>query len=246
MQLVKENTAKRTNILIYGPAGSGKSYSIATLPGRVLVLQTEPGFVSSLEDPSFKRRVDDGECVVLLIESWQDLEPLKLGLHQFLTKAGLTNSFDAVVLDSVSWAAELAKEAVLRQYPTKTGLPELQQWQLITENVRQVVRSLLRFEGITVIIAQADARDVETPTGAQSMWVPGMPGRYATRIAHDIDVVLFSRRALDGTFVVETAASGARIAKVRGKELQKVLPLDLTQIIKEVTNDGTGTGKEGS
>lgn len=237
MKVLTENSINR-NILVYGPAGSGKSYALHTIRKPVLIIQTEPGYVSALDVPEFKERVRQGDAVVALVESWDDLQYLRFGVDEFCKAHKLdTGNFKAVALDSITWASELAKDDIMKKYPTKTGLPEIQQWQVITEHVKQIVRALLRFKGLAVVIAQADARDVEEPGGTATLWVPGMPGRYATRIAHDFDWVVFTRRTLSGQFIAETAGGPNRIAKVRGREVPPSLPLDFAEIEKVLAGE---------
>ena len=236
MKQLTSNEKVPPNILLYGPAGTGKSYSVTTYSGPVLLLQTEPGLVSALANESFRQRVESGQSHVFQIESWGDIDPMRTSLTDWLKAAGLGNWMpELVVLDSVTWAAELAKEEILRRMPSKSGVPELHHWMLITEWVRQLVRGVVRCKAASLIIAQADIRDIEEPGSSQQAWLPGMPGRYATKITHDVDFVVFARRDTSGKFVVDTQASASKLGKTRALELPRTMELNLDELVKALS-----------
>lgn len=236
MKIIKNNEKIKPNFLIYGPAGCGKSYSISTFTGGPIhILQTEPGRISALDNNQFYAGVQSGLHSVIKIEKAEDLEQIRRGgqnAYQAFCKSMGLEMPAMIALDSISWYNTLVLDSVLRQFPTPRGVPEISHWLMVTEQTRQLIHQLLAADAILCIIAQADIRDMEEPGITTSMWLPGVVGKYATKIAHAVDAVFFAKPSnTTGEVFLHGTGKATFLAKTRGFQCEKPIQLNLDSIV---------------
>lgn len=236
MRTVTSNAARKPSFLVYGPAGSGKSYAATTFSGGPIhLLQTEPGRISALDHPGFRQAVENGTHKVFVVEKAQDLEIIRRGGYEAFCRQQGVDIPAMVVLDSISWYNTMVMEQVLQQYPPRNaaGIPEMQHWLIVTEQTKQLVNQLVCADTITYIIAQAEVREFDEPTGKINMWAPGLAGKYASQIAHTLDMVFFARPSQQGKHQLFCHPSGAFVAKTRGVTItERTIPFDIDGIVQ--------------
>lgn len=238
MQLVYSNQNIKPNFLVYGPAGSRKSYSVTTYTrGPVHILQTEPGRISALDNPQFYAKVQEGYHAVIYMNSNSDFDIIRKGGREAYAAFCERNKLkfpSMIVLDSISWYNTLIIDDVLRKFPPRNGLgiPEINHWMMVSEQTRQLISQLVQTDAIIYIIAQADIREIEEPGIKTTLWIPGIVGKYATQIAHATDMVFFAKPGANGEVLLHCTYTGGHLGKTRGINVKdKTLPFNIDHII---------------
>lgn len=234
------------NVLVYGKAGTGKSYAPVTFPGKILLLQTEPGVCSAMEDKDFRRR-----ATVCRLDEWEDLKELRFGLDPWITWWNRLakkddamdeieeNNFDLLVLDSITWVTQICLEYGLSKYPpsNKYGTPEIAHYMMARERVRQIMSGILPEPIPTYITAQAEVKDLGEPVGTISMFLPSAVGKDRMALAYNVDYVFWSMTKSkkggdkgEREFVLETQDTGIHLGKTRGIHIPRTIPFDLGEV----------------
>ena len=115
--LVRKQGAK---LLVYGQAGSGKTFATQSMPGKVLVISAEAGLLSIKDAPNVS---------AIEVETYDDLREV----YNSLKKGEL--QFDSVCLDSVSEISEIL--LVHEKARNKDG-------RMAYQNVKEAVTNIMR------------------------------------------------------------------------------------------------------
>lgn len=228
MRIIQSDTQSPLIAVAYGLAGTGKSRAIGTWPGKALILQTEPGRISAFEVPGAKERI-----TVIKAETWDDINDLRRGLPAWLQRHKLEDNFDLFCIDSLSVLAELCKAQVVKDFPPKAnkeGIPELQQWMMIVERMRQVIVAAINCNKAVWLICQAVVKEMGPESNPVSLWLPRLPGELRTALSYMVDLFFWTR--VNGEkFEAVTQDTATSLGKHRG-DIPRVLPLDLVTINK--------------
>lgn len=231
MKIIQSDTPSPFVAVCYGPPGSGKSRAIGTWPSKALILQTEPGRISAFEIPGADKHIS-----VVKAESWDDVTDIRRGLGAWLTRHKIVDDFDLIAVDSLTVLADLCKASVVREYPPKSvasireGIPELQQWMMIVERMRQVMTALINSGKACWLICQAVVKEMGPESNPQSLWLPRLPGELRTALPYMVDLFFWAQVSV-GKYEVVTQGSALAMGKTRGiADVPRVLPLDLAKI----------------
>ncbi len=238
---VTSNAETPMMLLLYGLPGSGKSYSVATYTkGSILLVQTEPGFISALKDPTFKAAVAAGTHTIYSATSWADVDAWRFngGFEKWIAQNKLPMP-SLIVVDSMTWLMEFAKEEVMKAYPSTSDkrrpedrIPERMHYMMLQELVKQILVQFRKLPCDKILIAQAEVKELQEPGSTVTIWFPSISGKYTTRTGHDVDAVLFTKRDGKGQFIAETRTTSTHLGKVRGLEVGSEIPLNLDRIVE--------------
>lgn len=212
--------SRGTKILSYGDAGTGKTFMISTLPGKVLIASAEAGLLSLSafgEDPRFS---------VVEINSIAGLREV----YSHIRKPG--HGYDWVVLDSISEIAETC----LTEEKAKTKDPR-QAYGAIQDEVGSILRAFRDLE-INVYFSAKQAREKDEATSRISYGI-AMPGsKLGPSIPYLFDEVfrLVVNKEEDGTESrwLLTRNDGRSVAKDRSGMLDPYEPADLGAIAAKI------------
>lgn len=228
MKVVTDQSGTMPNILVYGPAGTGKSMAPVTFSGKTLLLQFEPGLIAALSDQVAKSRI-----TAVRIESWKDISSLRKGVEPWLAENKLDPEFDLLMLDSATELQEMALRAILQEFPSKQkdGLPEQQHYGMLRERMRQVLYAASHSRYGLYVTCQALLQDVGPKDNATTIWLASLIGKLKSEIKHMFDWQFFSRK-MNGKFELITEETADSFGKSRGVTLPRVVPFNLDSLLE--------------
>lgn len=209
------------NILCYGTAGSGKTSLIKTLP-KPITASAEGGLLS----------IADANLPYAEIKTIADLQQF----YMWLTSSGEADSYQSVVLDSVSEIAEI----VLSTEKAKSKDPR-QAYGEMQDVVTKLIRSFRDLPNKHVyFIAKVEK---STDEMGRILYAPSMPGnKLAQSIPYLFDEVLALRAEKDAEGKTQRGllcdTDGLWQAKDRSGKLDKWEPADLGHIINKIGAKG--------
>jgi len=251
MKQIKTNKFSKVNILVMGPPGSGKSFAATTVPGKILVLKTEPGIFTGFHDPEFQSR-----STVLEIDTARDLEGLERGLVYYLDLLNKRNKkseeweeipttgWDLVVLDSVTWAQELLMKAAMEVNSSSDGLPTKRTFGVVGKSLFQIVQALLKSPFNTYLTVQTSLRAMDPGNDNSPMkYMPSLVGYMRDRIMYDVDLVCwaegkYSRKEGRTTYTITDQPRSEVAVKTRYQTPIGEMEFDLGRVLELVRKGG--------
>jgi hypothetical protein len=231
-EVIRPSTPK---VLIYGGSGTGKTTSIASLPGRVVILSAESGLLPLApiaSDPRFD---------VAEIATMDDVRAAYKAIKQ-------SRSWDWVVVDSLSEIAEVVLSH-LEQRKGASGeeMHGKSNYNDLFKQTVQIVRSFrdLQDVGVVVLCKEQVLTDKE---GSVIGLSPSMPGKkLGPALPYLFDEVFRSHvltKTVDGVrhyeFVLQTRRTARIEAKDRSGALDDVEPFDLGALVEKITAAARG------
>ena len=156
-------------MLVYGPAGVGKTVLAATLPNPI-ILSAEAGLLS----------IRHTNIPVIKIETMADL----LEAYEFIKNSEHAKGFASVALDSISEIAEV----VLGNAKASAKDPR-QAYGTMNEQITSLIRAFRDLPGKHVYFSAKQDREKDETSGLM-LYGPSMPGKQLTQgVAHFFDEV---------------------------------------------------------
>ena len=203
------------NLLLYGPAGSGKTTAALTAPGPTLVLNLE-----GRNALAFARKHAAGMKVdsITLASDEDPREALREVVR--LAREG---SYGTVVVDTLGkYRDQLARSIGGDQ-------PSLPQWGQIGKSIMDAVRTLRDLDVCVVLICHEEIKDSDD---GDRIIRPLIGGRTTEDVCAEVDVIAYCRAVTDedGTrYVGQLVEARGRRAKDRSGGLGVARDLDLTE-----------------
>jgi phage nucleotide-binding protein len=223
LEILKSNELKQEGIAmaIYAPSGSGKTFSLGTLPeGLTLVCDFEGGTTS----------ISDKAHDIIRIKSLSEL----IELYEALKSGKLRYRF--VALDSIS---ELEKAVQFSRKHTKgKQFMSLREFGETAEIMREYIRKFrdLKYQGITVIFTALEMLvDIVTETDARTKRVPLVSKKFYEELCGLMDLVarlVIHQESSERALLFE--GNENFLAKTRIKGVNRVEPADLTKLFRKV------------
>lgn len=205
------------SILIYGPSGVGKT-SLFYDAKDTLILDVEHGTSVLGKEAYHLQRDYESEVTVLQLKSWEDLQ----GVFVALKNGEL--SFTNIVLDSITDIRDLCKDHVLetqRRNRVSEETPSQQDWQVITERMRKMVRNFRNLSSNVIYVAREyDSKDEET--GAERV-KPAVGGKFENDFPGLMNIVAYYNVNSDGDRILCFDLRGKYYAKDRTNQFPKTL-----------------------
>lgn len=217
----RESTSDRDNnfvsVLIYGDAGSGKTYSVRTLPEEGTVILMADRGAACLSDCDYE---------MYRAQSWGDCIKIK---EELIRNQGERKT---VVIDHLSFIADfLAEDILTNERPAlmkkKTGgqtksvvgvydeVFTQQDWGLYKVKLKEYVSSFVKgFKGNVVFLCGAYQRGENQDGTGRKLPFPNIQGRFAYEIGSFFDIVLYQHAP---GYIVAPGLKG--MEKFEGKEL---------------------------
>ena len=215
MEVTYTNHAAQSgvNILLYGPAGSGKTYALRTIP-KLMIISAEGGMLS----------LADREIPVLEVRTQEDVE-------QALAAAHAWTDYDTVAIDSISEVSDVVLASQMELY--KDGRQAYGQMQDYMRGLLRKFRDLPKNVVMTAKTGESKAWDGSTTYG------PLAAGqKMTTEMPYLPDEVLCLRlmRQEDGTVQrwIQTYPDGFFTCKDRSGRLDPYEAPDLGAIINKI------------
>lgn len=183
-------------LLIYGPAGAGKSALMYTLGARIKVFDFDRGWNTALklQDEHTKRRqevelagpVIDGQPMGYVDanpkspKAWFAFKTDLIALAGSIQSSGGKSPYQAYGFDSLTTMFECALRFIMGNGGDSFGAPQIQHWGLAFTEVLNMMSIIRTLPGVVVLIAH-EQRDVikRTPTDkdGQQIIEIGIPGK---------------------------------------------------------------------
>jgi len=210
-QLARSNGVK---ILVYGYAGSGKTWLIKTLP-RPIIISAESGLLT----------LENEDIPVLEVKSMQDLN------EAYMWCVSHMDEFSSIAIDSLSEIAEVILAA-----EKKTAKDPRQAYGALADQMSEMVKSFRDIPKHLYFSAKADR---STDLDGKMMYSPGAPGtKVGQMLPYLFDEVLALRteKTDDGVMrALQTQSDGAWQAKDRSGKLEPWEGPDMGAIIRKIT-----------
>lgn len=212
------NTAKdHKTLLIYGPAGAGKTSATRTLPNP-FILSAEGGLLS----------IRDADLPYVEIASMADLHEA----YAWLVGSDEAKAYQSVALDSISEIAEV----VLNAEKKATKDPR-QAYGAMQEQMADLIRAFRDLPGKHVYMSAKLEKQADEQ--GRLLYSPSMPGnKTGQSLPYFFDEVLALRVEKDPDGAVQRAlqcdGDGLWQAKDRSGKLDAWEPADLGHIIRKV------------
>lgn len=212
------------NFILYGSSGSGKTYSISTLPPKTLILSAEKG-LRTLVDISPDIDVADVNTV-------EDLREI----HEFLET---TDAYDVVVIDSLSEVGEMA----LLEAKEKTRDGRLS-YGMMAETIAGLIKAYNDLPQTVIFIAQEERVAQEGLNQVDHLYAPSIPGKsFMSKIPFKFDYVFCLRTKFDDEGLTvrafQTGPDGVYLAKARTQRLDQMEEADWASIFNKLATAPT-------
>lgn len=221
-------SANGVKILVYGPAGIGKTSLISTMPDPV-VISIEKGLLSLNPVNQVRMFGKANNIPVIEISTYADFQEA----YRFVSESEHAKGLNPC-LDSLSDIAEvvLAAQKVLNKDPRKA-------YGELADKMGELIRKFRDLPGRHVYMTAKQDREKDEAAGMM-LYGPSMPGQLLTRgIAHYFDEVFalgVSPKAADGSSYrfLRTCADLQFQAKDRSGALDEIEKPDLGHIISKI------------
>ena len=238
-------SASNIKFMVYGPTGSGKTYSLRTLPERMrpaLLIDCDRGSRALWTDESL------GTAVQFDIEDPESGRPLMYEqtaeflqtFHRDPEAAGLKTDFKTVVVDSYTVMHQAIMAYVLwKSYKGTSGKgaerrnttdepPTLPEYGIITHLAQQFVQALIQLDRNLIVICHEATQIVDEVTG-RSRGGPALPPKLAQSMPRYFDEILYSATEGKGDnrrYIWTTRTTGLFEARSRHPDLAAEIPQD--------------------
>lgn len=214
------STDQGVKMLVYAPAGHGKTVLGSTMPG-VLILSAEAGLLS----------IRGKDIPVIVIKTYQDL----LDAYTWITTSPHAASIQSVVLDSVSEIAE-----IVLSFNKAMVTDKRQAYGTMNDQITELIRNWRDLPKKHVLFIAKQEREKDERTGFL-LYGPGMPGKQLTQgIDHFFDEVFYLGigELADKTQYrfLRTRPNNEYRAKDRSGVLDEFEKPDLTHIINKIVS----------
>ena len=204
-------------LLVYGPAGAGKTTLIPTLP-NVVVLSAEGGLLS----------IQDAELPYIEITTMAELQEA----YKWLNESAEAAQFESVAIDSISEIAE-----VCLNYEKKVNKDPRAAYGAMQEQMADIIR-VFRDLPAKHVYMSAKLEKTQDEMG-RILYAPSMPGnKTGQSLPYFFDEVLALRveRDADGNSqrALMCDSDGLWLAKDRSGKLESWEAPDLTVIINKI------------
>lgn len=217
MKLSEALKKSGVSAIIYGEAGSGKTYFAGTLPGKTLIIAVESNGIKTLKNSKNAENIE----IEYLPEQDDTIEENSENLNNFFSDLMIKDlKFDNIVLDS---ATELSNRILIqRSDPNKNGgSPTMKTYaevQFAMKRYMRILRDLAEIRGKNVIVTALEAELVlaqynDTQT---SKTHPALSGKkLAPEIEGLFDVVGHLEKLTDGRRFIRLEGTETFVAKDR-------------------------------
>jgi hypothetical protein len=214
-----EKLPSTVNILLYGPAGAGKSTAAASAPGPVMFI--------NLEGPNAlhyaRKTAREAETEVLEVRVDWGEDPRAYFRESFV--AAKERGVNTIVIDTLG----KLRDGIAFNIGGES--PSLPQWGQVGKAMTTILRELRDSDMNTVLICHERVLDSDT---GDRIVEPLVGGKTTTEAMAEVDVIAYCGAVRDenGTrYLAQLVESKGRRAKDRSGALGDVVELNLTDLI---------------
>ena len=214
-----EKLPSTVNILLYGPAGAGKSTAAASAPGPVMFI--------NLEGPNAlhyaRKTAREAETEVLEVRVDWGEDPRAYFRESFV--AAKERGVNTIVIDTLG----KLRDGIAFNIGGES--PSLPQWGQVGKAMTTILRELRDSDMNTVLICHERVLDSDT---GDRIVEPLVGGKTTTEAMAEVDVIAYCGAVRDenGTrYLAQLVESKGRRAKDRSGALGDVVELNLTDVI---------------
>ena len=214
-----EKLPSTVNILLYGPAGAGKSTAAASAPGPVMFI--------NLEGPNAlhyaRKTAREAETEVLEVRVDWGEDPRAYFRESFV--AAKERGVNTIVIDTLG----KLRDGIAFNIGGES--PSLPQWGQVGKAMTTILRELRDSDMNTVLICHERVLDSDT---GDRIVEPLVGGKTTTEAMAEVDVIAYCGAVRDenGTrYLAQLIESKGRRAKDRSGALGDVVELNLTDVI---------------
>ena len=214
-----EKMPATVNVLLYGPAGAGKSTAAASAPGPVMFINLEGP--NALHFARKTARAADTEILEVRVDWGED--PRAYFREAFA--AAKERGVNTIVIDTLGKLRDGIAFSIGGESPS------LPQWGQVGKAMTTILRELRDSDMNTVLICHERVLDSDT---GDRIVEPLVGGKTTTEAMAEVDVIAYCGAVRDenGTrYLAQLVESKGRRAKDRSGALGDVVELDLTDLI---------------
>lgn len=214
-----EKMPSTVNVLLYGPAGAGKSTAAASAPGPVMFINLEGP--NALHFARKTARAADTEILEVRVD-WGD-DPRAYFREAFA--AAKERNVNTIVIDTLGKLRDGIAFSIGGESPS------LPQWGQVGKAMTTILRELRDSDMNTVLICHERVLDSDA---GDRIVEPLVGGKTTTEAMAEVDVIAYCGAVRDenGTrYLAQLVESKGRRAKDRSGALGDVVELDLTDLI---------------
>lgn len=236
-------TADKTNFLLYGSMGSGKTtMAVETARGPVLLHSFDPGGSDSID----RKLLDSGKVLVdrrFEVEDPKNPKMFELWNTEFvrLLNGGFFSAIGTYVLDSATTWGQAAMNVVLKKAGRAAGVPQQNDYlpqMTMMENALKVILSL----PCDVVFTAHEKADKDDVTG-KIMCAPLLTGKLTQRIPllfNEIYHLSAKETSKETKFLAQTQGCSTYMARTRlGRRglFEKFEPCDIRGLLKKANRN---------
>lgn len=209
------------NVLLYGPAGSGKSTAAATAPGPILWLNFEgANALAHARKVAAERGTAIHEVRVAHTDDPRNV--LRAAVNHILD--GAEPVCRTLVVDTIGKVRAQLASAIGGAKPT------MQQWGMVATELDDFIRHARDMPGNLILLAHEEIKDGEGDEGRITR--PLIGGSATEKVVGEVDIVGYTGvvEREDGMhYMAQLVQRGGRRAKERSGALGTIRDLDLTE-----------------